>query len=200
MAHIFDKFSEMLANCLVQTAAQITTTIKADLQSLGARANQNIARIQDLQDQLDAAKIDDLENRSRRYNFHIRGLSDSTTDVHMTVKSFIKDSILNIADHRLELDTAHRALQPHCQDGLPRDIVVKLDFYAVKELIMKLSQETEQLTIQGHPIQIFADLSPTTIQKRKSLKPLLTALSQKAVKYWWSFPFCLQFQFPEQIL
>lgn len=69
-------FSKMLARGLAQIATQITSTIQADLQNLGtgietieqkaehmiARANQNTARIQDLQDQLDSAlgKIDDL--------------------------------------------------------------------------------------------------------------------------------------------
>lgn len=107
------------------------------------------------------------------------------TDVQGAVKSFIKALIPNFQEHRLELDRAHRALQPLRHDGLPRDIVVKPHFYAIKGDVMKISN---QLCIQGHTVQIFADLSPTTIQKQRSLKPLLTALSQKAVKYWFSFP------------
>lgn len=82
MAFIFTKFAEMLDRGLSQTAANITSDIKQDLQSLGthietiktkvdatvARANQNTDRIQDLHNLLDVAmaKIDDLENRSRR--------------------------------------------------------------------------------------------------------------------------------------
>lgn len=75
MVQILTRFSEMLANGLVHTAAQITNSIKMDLQSLGTRieaieqtvdqtvlrANQNTNCIQTLQDQLDTAqsKIDD---------------------------------------------------------------------------------------------------------------------------------------------
>lgn len=75
----------MLTNGLAQTAAQITNSIKLDLQSQGTRieaieqtvdqtvlkANQNTNCIQSLQEQLDTAlsTIDDLENQSRCYNF-----------------------------------------------------------------------------------------------------------------------------------
>lgn len=97
IAFIFTKFVEMLDRCLSQTAAKITSDIKMDLQSLGSRienienkmdamiaqANQNTDHIQDLHNQLDVAmaKIYNLENRSRRYNFKIRGLHKSITDI-----------------------------------------------------------------------------------------------------------------------
>lgn len=70
-------FSKMLARGLSQTATQITSTIQADLHNQGARieaieqkveltvakANQNTACMEDLQDQLETAltKIDVLE-------------------------------------------------------------------------------------------------------------------------------------------
>lgn len=104
----------MLSRGLVQTAAQI----EVDLRNLGARieaiqqkadhtvarANQNTARIQD---QLGTAlsKIDDLENRSRHYNFRIRGLLETVKDVHSAVCSFIKELLLDISSHRLQLKT-----------------------------------------------------------------------------------------------
>ncbi|PIO22968.1 hypothetical protein AB205_0211760, partial [Aquarana catesbeiana] len=173
--------------------------MEADLQQLGIRieaiesktdqiaavANQNTDRIQELHDQLDMAysKLDDLENRSRRYNFRLRGLPESFKDTDKIVRSFIKHLLPDNPDYRLELDRAHRALQPPRQDGLPRDIVVKPHFFRVKEEVMHRARETENLSFQGHPIQIFADLSPLTIQKRRSLKPLLSCLSQKSIAY-----------------
>lgn len=87
-AFMFIKFSEMLAWGLSSTSAKMTGKIRADIQIQGcrtevivskrdatvARANQNTDCIQDLQDQLEAtlSKINDLENRSRRYSFRIR--------------------------------------------------------------------------------------------------------------------------------
>lgn len=76
-------FSKMLFRGLAQTAS----SIHADLQQIDAqtdimekktdqsvaRFNQNSARIQEFQDHLESAmsKFDDLENRSRCYNFRI---------------------------------------------------------------------------------------------------------------------------------
>lgn len=39
--------------------------------------------------------------------------------------------------------------------------------------VMKRSQAADNLTTQGHSIQIFVHLSPYTVQKRRSFKPLL---------------------------
>lgn len=82
----------------------------------------------------------------------------------------------------LELDRAHRALKPIRKDGLPRDIIVKPHFYAVKEEVMKRSGTSDKISIKGHQIQIFAELSPYTVQKRCSLKPLLK-VTQKEIAY-----------------
>lgn len=90
---MFTKFSDLLDWGLASTATKITSDIKADLQNLVscmevielkldstiARTNQNTNLIQDLQNQLETvlSKIDDLENRNKRYNFWIRGLPES---------------------------------------------------------------------------------------------------------------------------
>lgn len=94
---LFLKFSALLDRGLASTAAKITGEIKADLQNIGSRmeaketkleqtaatSHQNSDLIHTLQDQLDTAmsRITDLENRSRRYNFRIRGLPESILDV-----------------------------------------------------------------------------------------------------------------------
>lgn len=82
-------------------------------------------------------------------------------------------------------------LHPPRSDGLPRDIVVKPHYYGVKEEVKHTSRNASQLSIKGHPIQVFADLSLYTIKRRRTLKPLLEVLTQKSIKYRWSFPFRL---------
>lgn len=78
--------------------------------------------------------------------------------------------------------------------------MVKPHYYSVKEEIMKHCRSSDHLTLLGHNIQIFADISPTTIQRRHTLKPLLSILTQKNIKYWWSFPFRLSFSFQQRTL
>lgn len=206
---LFAKFSTLIERGLANTATQITNSIKSVLTSLGSRieamedkiestvsrTNQNTAHLQTLQEQLDTAlsRIYDLENRSRRYHFRIRGLPESFTDIPLTVQDIISELIPDIPSHHLELDRAHRALGPPRKDGTPRDIIVKPYFFAVKEEVMRQSCLKPKLQHQGHQMQIFADLSPSTIPRKRSLKPLLTVLAQRDVKYCWTFPFAVKF-------
>lgn len=208
---MMEAFALMLSKSLAQNAAQITSSIHADIQQLflrldyieqkadqaGARINQNTARIQEMQDQLETAfaKIDDLENRSRRYNFRVRGLPEAEQEVQSAVKDLMKDLIPGIPEYRLELDRAHRALQPPRKDGLPRDIIVKPHFYAVKEEVMRKARNIKELSLHGHKIQIFADLSLYTVQRRRSLKPLLLLLQERDIPYRRSFPLRLNFTY-----
>lgn len=67
------------------------------------------------------AKIDDLENISRRYKCRIRGALEEIKNIPETVQAFIQELIHDIPSHILELDRAHRALRPPRQEGLPRD-------------------------------------------------------------------------------
>lgn len=141
--------------------------------------------MQDVQDQLETAlsKIDDLENRSRRYNFRLLGLPEKVKEVQPAIWALIKALIPDIPDHRLELYRTHRALKLLCSGDLPRDIIVKPHFYTVKEEVIKRLYAAENLTFQGQPIQIFADLSPYTLQKWRTLKPLLQVLTQNEITY-----------------
>lgn len=60
---------------------------------------------------------------------------------------------------------------------------------------MSEARSKGDVTLLGHPVQIFADISQQTIQKRCALKPLLTHLINRHIKYCWSFPFRLSFAY-----
>lgn len=102
------------------------------------KVSQNSNMITDLQDRLEEAytKIEDLENRSRRYNVRIRGLPETHTDLEGAMRELMKDLIPNINTHQMEIDQIHRALTAPRQDGLPCDIIVKPHYYCIKEKLM----------------------------------------------------------------
>lgn len=60
---------------------------------------------------------------------------------------------------------------------------------------MRKSRGSADLKLLGQRIQIFADLSPYTVQKRRSLKPLIQCLIEKEISYRWSFPLRLNFAY-----
>lgn len=149
----------------------MTAEIRGDFQCIGerldmieskvdgtvGRVNQNTRMISTLREQLDQAntKIEDLENRSRRYNFRLRGLPESITDLEDTVHTLMRDLILGISPHHLELDRVHRALTAPRTDGLPRDVLVKPHFYRIKERIMSEARSKGAISLLGHQAQIF---------------------------------------------
>lgn len=109
---LYLKLSTLLKKDLASTAAKITGDIKVNLQNIGSRmdaieckldqttavSHQNSDLIQTLHDQLDTAFscIEDLEGRSRSYNFRIRGLPESILDVLMATQDLMRSLIPNI--------------------------------------------------------------------------------------------------------
>lgn len=216
MTELFARISELLDKGLAQNADRITGEIRADFQNLGnrieqiehkldvtiTRANQNTDHLHFMQERLDTAqtRIDDLENISRRDNFLIRRLPETISDVQAAVQEVIKSLIPSIPPHKLELDRANRFLGSLRKDGSPRDIVVKPHFYSIKEEMVKRSSQQDQILCQGSAIQIFSDISPYTIQKRRSLKPLLAFFTKNNIKYRWAFPFALPYASLDTVL
>lgn len=94
---------------------------------------------------------------------------------------------------RFEMDRVHRALAPRKINGPPRDIIAKLHFYRTKEQILTAARGRESLSFQGNTYQLFTDLSPLTVAKRRALKPQLQVLQRNQISYQWGFPFCLRF-------
>lgn len=47
------------------------------------------------------------------------------------------------------------------------------------------------LIVEGLEVQAFADLAPSTLQKRRHLKFLIDKLRQRKINYTWGFPFRL---------
>lgn len=107
----------------------------------------------------------------------------------------MQDLIPDISPQHMEIDRVHRALTAPRQDGPPRDVIVNPHFYRIKEQIMSTARAKGEINLLGHQIQIFADISQMTIQKRRALKPLLAQLTNHQIKYRWSFPFRLSFSF-----
>ncbi|OCT81494.1 hypothetical protein XELAEV_18028314mg [Xenopus laevis] len=46
---------------------------------------------------------------------------------------------------------------------------------------------------EDNPRDLFADIAPATVAKRRSFKPITAVLQQYNIKYRWAFPFRLHF-------
>ena len=137
--------------------------------------------------------MEDAENRARRDNLRVRGIPEVITDLQGTATAFFQELAPDIPPDRLEFDRIHRSLAPKPSEGPPRDVIIKFHYYRTKEKLLQSARERQDLSFQGNPLQLFADLSPATIARRQGLKPNLQILQSRGIKYRWGFPFKLSF-------
>lgn len=102
-----------------------------------------ILKITDLQDRLEEAyaKIDDLENQARCYNFRILpetveatvGLSETLEELTSVTYSLIQSAVLDIDEIHMEIDHIHRALVPLKSEGPPGMLLPNPTFSGLKK-------------------------------------------------------------------
>lgn len=144
------------------------------------------------------SRLEDEENRSRRSNLRLRGIPETIDDLQSFTTALFQELAPSIPIERLEFDRIHRALTRRQTDGPPRDIIIKLHFFRTKEQLLAAARNNNTLQFQSHTYQLFADLAPLTIAKRRAMKPQLQVLIQHQLKYTWRFPFALQFSYQGQ--
>lgn len=111
--------------------------------------------------------LEDLDNRNRRNNIRVRGLPETVVDLPASVKAIFYSLLPEHADKAFTCDRIHRALQPKPPpEKHPRDIVMCFKGFLVKEDILQASRATPIIRHEGTIIQIYLDISPTTLDKR----------------------------------
>lgn len=85
-------------------------------------------------DELDAlkAKLADIEDRSRRNNFKIRGIPESVlqSDLRTYTAQLFQAILPDLTELDITMDRIHRLPKPsHLPDNIPRDVILRLHFY-----------------------------------------------------------------------
>ncbi|PIO26594.1 hypothetical protein AB205_0195780 [Aquarana catesbeiana] len=188
---------KMLNRALKATSDQITNRLSREIRELGQRTADLETRVDDIEltIQEHAKEHAALQNRSRRSNLRLRGIPEAIDDIQSFTTALFQELCPSIPIERLEFDRIHRALTCRQQDGPPRDIIIKLHFFHTKEQLLTAARNKDALQFQDHKYQLFADLAPLTIAKRRAMKPQLQILIQHQIKYTWRFPFSLQFTY-----
>uniref|UniRef100_A0A8C5LWX1 Uncharacterized protein n=1 Tax=Leptobrachium leishanense TaxID=445787 RepID=A0A8C5LWX1_9ANUR len=139
-------------------------------------------------------RVDDLDNRGRRHNIRIRGLSetDRAENLRTLLQEFFNMVLGRAPDSPVSIDRAHRALRPRPPPTAPpRDVICHLTEYSLKEAIMNSARSSRYWDFGTHRLELFQDLSPFTLAARRSLQPVTHALRMAKIKYRWGFPFAL---------
>ncbi|CAH2254698.1 Hypothetical predicted protein [Pelobates cultripes] len=209
---------EVLRKMLKETSADIkayTTAalekqiagLKSDIEALASRTGDTERTLQEIQTKAaDHGRdmgilkdrilfledgMEDLNNRSRRQNIRIRGLAESVMPeaILPTITAIFQSLLPDNPGQTIYIERAHRALRPPFPNtNTPRDVIVKLLHFPVKEQLMKAARDRPPV-YQGQQLQFYQDLAPSTLRKRRELKPLTTALLEAGWRYTWGHPF-----------
>uniref|UniRef100_A0A8C5PN54 Uncharacterized protein n=1 Tax=Leptobrachium leishanense TaxID=445787 RepID=A0A8C5PN54_9ANUR len=138
-------------------------------------------------------RIDDLDNRSRRQNLRIRGVPEEVSDAHIYLPGLFNHLLGSERVTAADLPRAHRALRPPPTSSTmpPRDLICFFADFSLKEAIYLKARACRTWSYDGGTIEIFYDISPTTLQARRALRPVTQALSEAQIPYRWGYPFSL---------
>ncbi|CAH2224738.1 Hypothetical predicted protein [Pelobates cultripes] len=102
-------------------------------------------------------------NRSRKNNLCVRGLPEivGEADIETGLVICFQQSLPDIPDH---LWGVLRARGP--KNSPPRVVIMKWHYFKTKEAILKYSR-TQAYTHNGMEVQLFQDVSPTTLLRRR---------------------------------
>ncbi|CAH2246579.1 Hypothetical predicted protein [Pelobates cultripes] len=131
-------------------------------------------------------QLEDLDNRSHRNNIRIRGIpeADGTGEnVAETLTQLFRIILREDALDHYRFDRAHRALRPCNADGVPRGIICCIHSYPLKDQIMQRARTRSHWTYRGSEVALYNNLSPMTLDARRTLRPVTTTLWERNIPY-----------------
>lgn len=72
------------------------------------------------------------------------------------------------------------------RNTLPRDIIVTFADFKIKNKILAIAREKGFLPHKTDRVQVFMDLTPEKLQKRKELKEITSTLNDINMRYRWA--------------
>lgn len=101
----------------------------------------------------------------------------------------MSDLFPKIPHQELTIDRAHRLPKPlHIPEKLPRDVIARIHFYHIKDLLMQSARQHVPLPDPYAGIFFYSDLSQATLLARKNLNSITKLLRTHNLKYRWGFP------------
>lgn len=206
LSQLYDKLSHTITASIKASISDL----QKDIQDIGDRTaqmeqatealTQRQAILEDenstLQEEVEKLKSmqEDLENRERRQNLRVRGIPNTVTPADL--RTYLRSLFSTISpDHPPEawrMDRAHRALgQAPAKGNAPKDVICRLHYYESKEVVINATRNQPHYMFQAQKLQIFNDLSPMTLAKRREMRATTLKLREAKIPYRWGFPFKL---------
>lgn len=110
-------------------------------------------------------------------------------DLQKVATDLMKNLLPTATPLGLAIDRIHRiAKPPHLAASVPRDVLMRVNFFQTKEALMAAARAKGNLDPPYDNIQLFPDLSKYTLQLRRQLGPITKALNNHKIQYKWRYP------------
>lgn len=132
------------------------------------------------------AGLADLEDRSRRNNVKLRGVPETVlpADLAKYAKDLMHTIIPDASPRDVIVDRIHRiAKPPHLAASVPRDVLMRVHFFHIKERLMSEARSKSPLPRPYEGVQLFPDLYKFTLQVRRNLNPVTKGLYNHKILY-----------------
>lgn len=172
---------------------QRVTTIEKGMTECTTTVNDLIDTYEEVRDEQEwvRAKLADLEDRSRRNNVKLRGVPENVppADLPKYARDLLHTILPDALPRDIIIDRIHRIAKPsHLAATVPRDVLMRVHFFHVKEKLMYEARNKTQLPRPYDGIQIFPHLSKYTLQLRRNLNPITKGLYNHKIVYKWRYP------------
>lgn len=182
--------------------------VRRDLQAMSDRVKAAEDRVSNVEDQLPPlakamksathqittllAKVDDLENRSRRSNIRIVGVPEREEgrDPVAFFENWLMDIMgKNILSPFFAIERAHRVPTRSPPPGAPpRPILMKLLHFRDRDAILRAARDKGEISIHGHRVSFYPDFSNDVQKKRMQFLDIKKRLRGLGVSYSMLYP------------
>ena len=148
-----------------------------------------------------AAKVLDLESRSRRNNIRVIGLPETIEGTQPTAffSNMLGEVFGDVLGSPPECERAHRSLAPKpAPHQRPRPVIIRLLKFQHKDRIIREARlKRGQLKFQNHSILIFEDYPPEVVELRREYREVMSELYKLNLKPALLFPARLTIHCPK---
>ncbi|OCT96570.1 hypothetical protein XELAEV_18008776mg [Xenopus laevis] len=134
---------------------------------------------------------EDSENRNRRCNVRVRGISEEVDlpEARQLTEDLFRQLLGLDRDSMIRIERFHRVTTG--RQGKPRDILCCMHHFTQKEEILRKAREAKVLKIADDKVELYQDWAYSTILQRRMLREEVEALKTRKIIYRWAFPFAL---------
>lgn len=193
LAALIQPLSEQISQ--LNLSVQATAKLAEGAMDMCVAQNEDIRSLQ-TEAEAQAERLAIVSNRQRFFNLKFRGLhekAEQNTALKALMETWLTD-VLQIREQAVPITTqAYRVGRPNVPTRPhPRDIVVTFTSIETKHRVLDLAKDKGHLIFGEDRVQVFKDLAPEALAKKRELKEIIAILKDVNVGHRWASPIKLQ--------